>query len=55
MGFEDAYWSEVNADDSPLERAREDCELREWEQELEVDRLRREGEAADRASVLESP
>ena len=40
--YVDPYWTEVVADDSPLERAREDAELREWEAEIEQDRLHRD-------------
>lgn len=41
-GYDDWYWSEVDPADSPLESAREDAELRDWEAELEQDRLRRD-------------
>jgi hypothetical protein len=36
------YWSEVVADASPLERAREEAELVEWEREILADRLGRD-------------
>ncbi len=41
-GYEDAYWSEVRSEDSPLEREREEAELREWEVEQLQDRLHRD-------------
>ncbi len=37
-GYDDQYWSEVNADYSPLEQERQDADLREWEDELRRDR-----------------
>ncbi len=37
-GYDDQYWSEVNADDSPLEQERQDADLREWEADLRRDR-----------------
>lgn len=46
-GYDDQYWSEVNTDESPLERAREDADLREWEAELERDRLIRHAPTGD--------
>ena len=36
------YWSEVDPDDSAWERSRQESELLEWEQEVHVDRLRRD-------------
>ncbi len=36
------YWSEVLEDDSALERERNDADLREHEQQVKLDRLRRD-------------
>ncbi len=41
-GYEDPNWSEVRSEDSSLEREREAADWREWEAELEQDRLHRD-------------
>lgn len=53
-GYDDPFWSESIADDSPLERAREDADLREWEDEVAQDRVRRD-DPCRRLSVAHRP
>ncbi len=36
------YWSEIRGEDSALERERQDADLREHEEQVELDRLRRD-------------